>query len=185
MVRCKVCGYIMPEGKLRDKCPACGALKTVFEPYIDPVSEQRRRILRLDLHPVAVHFPTSFAVTILVLSIATLFFTGDVQFLLICAIKICALLLPLVVILAMIAGIIDGKLRFRKIKVSEILKTKILLASILQAVSLVLAANIWLSKSYENISLMASIILAAGAVVLTYLLGMLGTSITNSAFPGK
>ena len=24
MVRCKSCGYLMPEGKLKDKCPACG-----------------------------------------------------------------------------------------------------------------------------------------------------------------
>jgi uncharacterized membrane protein len=185
LVRCKVCGYIMPEGKLGDKCPACGALRIVFEPYIDPVAEPRRKVLQMDIHPVSVHFPTSFAVSILVLSVATGIFSGETQAILVSTVKILAILLPIVIILAMIAGIVDGKIRFRKIRISIILKTKILYASILLMISLGLAVAVWINGLQEMISLGAGIILAAAAVVFTYLLGSLGTSITNSAFPGK
>jgi uncharacterized membrane protein len=185
MVRCKVCGYITPEGKLGDKCPACGALRVVFEPYIDTVTEPRRKVLRMDIHPVAVHFPTSFAVSILVLSVATLFFSGEARALLTCTVKILAILLPLVVILALIVGIVDGKIRFRKIRISMILKTKILYASILLVISLGLLEAVWLNGLQDIISLEVAIILAAIAVILTYLLGSLGASIRNSAFPGK
>jgi hypothetical protein len=185
LVRCKVCGYIMTEGKLGDKCPACGALRIVFEPYIDPIAEPRRKVLRMDIHPIAVHFPTCFAVSILVLSIAIGFFSGEARVLLTGTIKIMAILLPLVVILAMIAGIVDGKIRFRKIRISMILKTKIVYASILLVISLGLAVAVWMNGLLEMITLAVAIILAFAAVVFTYLLGLLGTSIANSAFPGK
>jgi hypothetical protein len=175
----------MQESKLRDKCPACGALRIVFEPYIDPVAEPRRRILRLDLHPIAVHFPTSFAVSVLVLSVAALFFSGDAQTLLICTIKIMALLLPLVVIISIIAGIVDGKIRFRKIQNSMILKKKIIYGCVLVVISLGLLAVIWLKGFGGIVSMVASIILSALAVVMSYLLAKLGMSIANSSFPGK
>ena len=55
MVRGKVCGYIT-FGVLGDKCPACGAAKTAFEPYIDNMAQPRRKILNLQLHPIAGNF---------------------------------------------------------------------------------------------------------------------------------
>ena len=72
LVRCKACGFIMQENELREKCPACGAPKTVFEPYTDTVGEKRRRLLDMDLHPMMVHFPTSFIVAILLQTMAGL-----------------------------------------------------------------------------------------------------------------
>src|SRR3972149_10318207 len=85
MVRCKVCGYVMPEGKLRDKCPACGVAAKAFEPWEDPLSEQRRRALALDLHPIAVHFPTAFVVSLIVIFVVGLAFRGGAAELFLCA----------------------------------------------------------------------------------------------------
>ena len=31
-VRCKACGYIMEEGKVGDRCPACGAPRAALVP---------------------------------------------------------------------------------------------------------------------------------------------------------
>src|SRR4030043_339111 len=111
LVRCKACGFVMLESKLKDKCPACGVPSQMFEPYTDPMSESRRRILDLHLHPIAVHFPTAFAVAVLVFSIATFFFSGPVEELLISTIKVMVLFLPLVVLIAFVVGLVAGKIR--------------------------------------------------------------------------
>jgi uncharacterized membrane protein len=185
MVRCKACGYIMEEGKLEDKCPACGAPKTAFMPYVDAMSAPRRNLLKLDLHPMAVHFPVSFAVAVLVFSIAIVFFSGEAQTLLINTTKIVVLFIPVVIIIAGVVGFMDGKVRFRKIKNSKILQRKILYASILLIVSSVLAVIVWISGFVTIIFTLVAILLAALAVGLVVVLSLLGTSITEAAFPGN
>jgi uncharacterized membrane protein len=44
----------------------------MFEPYVEKISPKRKRILSLDLHPIAVHFPQAFIISIFVLSLVTL-----------------------------------------------------------------------------------------------------------------
>jgi uncharacterized membrane protein/rubredoxin len=185
MIRCRACGYIMKEGKLGDRCPACGAPKTAFEPYKDPMSWERRRILRLQLHPIATHFPITLVVAVLVFSLAILFLSGEGQQLLVSTNKILVLFIPLVVILAALAGWLDGRIRFRKIRNSQILKRKILYAIILFVVSLGLAFDVWTGGFNTLVVTLGAILLSAAAVVLVYLLGILGTSVLEAAFPGK
>jgi len=185
LVRCRACGFIMDEEKLGDKCPACGAPKIAFEPYTDPMGEKRRRLLKLDLHPVAVHFPVSFSVLVLLFSIVNLFLSGTASDLLVDTIKIMALLLPVFVIIAGILGYNDGKVRFRKIKISKILKAKILYAGIFFVVAAVLAAAIWTEGFDTGISTALIIVLAAGTITLSVILGLLGVSINKAAFPGN
>lgn len=184
MVRCKACGYIMSEGKLGDRCPACGAPKTSFEPYTDPVAATRRKVLDMHLHPMAVHFPTAFAVAVLVFAIAATFLSGDAQNLINSTSQILALFLPIVVIVAFVAGWLDGVVRFRKVKNSQILKRKIIYALCLLVVSLALALFYWLGAS-GGLLTWSAILLGAVAVILAALLGRLGMSIGQSAFPGK
>jgi O-antigen/teichoic acid export membrane protein len=174
----------MAEDKLGDKCPACGVPRDMFEPYTDPMVESRRRILRLDLHPIAVHFPTSFAVAVLVFAIATFFFTGPVKDILISTIKVMALFLPLVVLIAFLVGLLDGKIRFRRLDHSHILKTKIVYGSLFFILSVGLALSVWLGGFSSVILASISIALAAACVACTVLLALLGTQILNSAFPG-
>ena len=185
LVRCKSCGYIMEERKLGEKCPACGAPKTAFEPYTDPMSASRRRKLNMQLHPVAVHFPISFAVAVLVFSIAVIFLSGDTRAQLISATRVLVLLIPVLVIISAIVGYIDGKVRFRKIKNSRILQKKIYFAVGLFIVAAALAVVIWIFGLDTAIFASVSAGLAAIEVGLVTVLALLGTSIMESAFPGN
>lgn len=185
MVRCKACGYLMPAGKLHDRCPACGAPKTAFEPYTDPMGPERRKILKLDLHPIAVHFPVSFVAAVLVFSIAIPFLAGEAQTLLIDTNKILVLFIPVLIIATFWLGWLDGKIRFRKISNSRILKTKIVYAILLFLVSSAITVVIWIS-GYDSAGLSALIgVLSAAGLILVVLLALLGISINRAAFPGK
>jgi uncharacterized membrane protein len=184
LVRCKACGYIMPEGSLRDKCPACGVPSRMFEPYTDPMSESRRRILSFDLHPVAVHFTVSFAVAILVFSAATFFFRGPAQGFLICTAKVLALLLPVLVLVAFLVGLLDGKTRFRQIKRSHILQKKIIYGSIFFVFSVGLAVFLWLVGIGSVLLTSIAVVLSAVTVGCTVMLALLGVQILNAALPG-
>ena len=184
MVRCKVCGYIMFGGKLGDKCPACGAAKTAFEPYTDNKAQPRRKILNLQLHPIAVHFPVAFSVAAFVFSFVIIFLSGQARVTLIDATKIIVLFIPILVIAAGIAGWLDGRVRFHKIKNSMILKRKIVYAIILFIISLALAVTIWAGGTNTWVFALGTL-LSLVAVVLVYLLGTLGSSIIGAAFPGK
>ncbi len=185
LIRCKACGYIMEEGKLGDKCPACGAPKTAFMPYVDTMGARRRNILKLDLHPIAVHFPISFSVAVLVFSIAIFFLAGDARTFLINTNRILVLLIPVMVIIAGTVGYIDGKVRFRKLGNSQILKRKILYASIFLAASIALAVVVWVSGLENPAYIAASVVLAALALGMIIILSLLGTSILEAAFPGN
>jgi uncharacterized membrane protein len=185
MIRCRACGYLMKAGDLRDKCPACGAPKTSFEPYTDPMANNRRKILNLQLHPVAVHFPVTFAVAALVFSIAIPFFSGDARKVMLDTTKVLVLFMPLLVAAAFTVGWIDGKIRFRKIRNSEILKKKILYACLLFVLSLGLTFVVWIGEFSSVVASSGAILLSSILFVLVFILGLLGTSVTEAAFPGK
>ena len=182
LVRCKACGFVMSEGKLGDKCPACGAPRAAFQPYVDLVGESRRRILKFHLHPIAVHFPTTLSVAVLVFSVAALILSGEPGSLLRSTNKILGVLFPLVVVLAGVLGFWTGKIRFRKIRNSKILRTKLTYATALFVVSLAIAVAVWPDTTASRA---ITVVLAAGTVVLSIFLGLLGMSLDDAAFPGK
>jgi len=183
LVRCKSCGYIMLESKLRDKCPACGVPRQMFEPYTDPMSESRRRILDLHLHPIAVHFPTSFVTAILLFSIATFFFREPVQGFLICATRVMGLFLPVLVLIAFLVGLLDGKIRFRRFKNSLILRRKILFGSLFFVFSVALALSLWLIGLSSVLGIFIAVALGVLGLACTVILSLLGMQILNAAFP--
>ncbi len=182
LVRCKACGFVMAEGMLGDRCPACGAPRTAFQPYVDPVGESRRKILRFHLHPIAVHFPTTLSVAILVFGAGALAFSGRAGELLASTTKILGIFFPAVVLMAGAIGFWDGRMRFRKIKNSKILKTKLVYAIALFVVALAIAVTVWPSGVAFQV---ITIVLAAGTVVCSIFLGLLGMSLDDAAFPGK
>jgi rubredoxin len=184
LIRCKSCGYIMAEEKLGDKCPACGVPRDMFEPYTDPMAESRRRILRLDLHPIAVHFPTSFAVAVLVFTIATFMFSGQVREYLISTTKVMALFLPLLVLIAFLVGLVDGKIRFKRLGRSHILKTKMFWGSLFFVIAIGFAVVVWLGSLSSVVLTLIAAVLAAAAVGCSVVLALLGMQILNAAFPG-
>ncbi len=185
LVRCKICGYVMPEGKLGDKCPACGVAAKAFEPWEDPLSEQRRRALALDLHPIAVHFPTAFVVSLIVIFAVGLAFPGRAAELFLCAGRLLSLFLPLLVVGALLLGVKDGVVRFRSVGRSEILKRKILFGSLYFAFALALPLVVWLWGVDAAAPLAVALVLSAAGLVCNVVLSLLGISVLNSAMPGK
>ncbi len=184
-VRCKICGYIMPESRLKDKCPACGVAAKAFEPYEDSLSEARRRALNLDLHPIAVHFPTTFTVSLLVAFLVPFVFSGRVEELFLCAGRLMSLFLPFLVVLAFLLGYKDGTVRFRSLRRSEVLKKKILFGSLYLASALALALVVWLWGVGGTASLLVALALTAAGLAFNLRLSLLGASVLNSAMPGR
>jgi rubredoxin len=182
LLRCKVCGYIIKSNKLGDVCPACGVPKTAFEPYKETMSQKRKAILDLDLHPIMVHFPQAFAAVIppfILLSLLSPISAGTE---LLITVKVLAILLPLAVIPAALCGIIDGKTRFKKIT-TPLLKKKIIGASVLFVMSLALAA-VTATFGIESAGKWYVFIIAIGCIACEIVLAQIGKTLMNAKMPG-
>ncbi len=171
LVRCKACGLVLDESKVGDVCPACGLPKKVFEPYKERVSAKRKRILDLYLHPISVHLPQAFTITIppliLLSLIGNLPFAAD----LLATVFVLAVLLPITVLAAIALGILDGKTRFKRLATPYI-KTKIglgillfILATATALVAVFIAAPAWK---------WAVFFLALGCLIVEVFLGKIG-----------
>lgn len=183
LIRCKACGYVTNEGTVKDICPACGVPAKMFEPYTHPVSLKRRRILELHSHPVLVHFPQAFAITLFLLALAAFFVQNNLQEMLFSTINVLSFLLPFSVAAAIAAGFWDGKIRFRRIT-TPLLKKKIILSVIFFITSfvmaaLVLSAQLTAPLIHAIYTTLALITLFCGA-----LLGFIGGRLLDAKFPG-
>jgi hypothetical protein len=182
LVKCKACGFIMEKGKVKDKCPACGVPKKMFEPYISDISEKRALILNAHLHPVIVHVPQSFAFIVL---LATLiyFFSIPYKNEIFSTIKILSLILPVIIIASLLSGLLDGKVRFRKVT-TPILSKKIFYGTLFFVFSIGMAVFV-LFFDFED-SLIHVFFLACNLICFfsSIRLGIFGTSILNSKIRG-
>jgi uncharacterized membrane protein len=183
LIRCKACGYVTKEGTIKDICPACGVPAKMFEPYTDPVSEKRRLILGLHVHPIVVHFPQAFAITLFLLVVLSYFAPATIKEALFNSIQVLSFLLPYFVVLSIITGLFDGKIRFRKIT-TPLLKKKIILGVLLLIISIALAiialsGQLPTSPMREYFTLLTIIAVALGAG-----LGLLGGHLMDAKFPG-
>ena len=183
LVICKSCGYIMARSDLKDKCPACGVAAKMFEPYIDRVSPFRKRMLKLDLHPIAVHFTQAYTATIPVLCLLALFGLPRIQAHLLSAIAVLGFALPFVVAISFLAGLLDGKIRFRRVT-TPLLTTKIVFGLALFLFSCGILLVIVLRQSVDFTAVTGILALSIPAVGCSSYLGLLGVRLVNSAFPG-
>ncbi|MHA1293739.1 MAG: rubredoxin-like domain-containing protein, partial [Promethearchaeota archaeon] len=115
LLKCKACGYIIKENELGDICPACGAKRIVFEPLNNKISDKRQKILDMHMHPIMTHFSNGFCVFILLLTCITLLNPNMYRIEILNTILILSLFLPIFVSLTIITGLIDGKVRFKKL----------------------------------------------------------------------
>ena len=180
---CKSCGYVMEKEALRDKCPACGVPARMFEPYAERMSSSRKRILKLDLHPILVHFTQAFTATIPVLCLLALVGSQQMQANLRGAIVVLGIALPLVVCCSFLAGLLDGKVRFRRVT-TPLLQTKIRFGLALFVFALAILLTVVLRPVAETTTLISILALSVPAVACSSYLGILGVRLTNSAFPG-
>jgi uncharacterized membrane protein len=183
LIRCKACGYVTKEGKIKDICPACGVPAKMFEPYTDPVSEKRRIILGLHIHPIMVHFPQAFAITLFLLAVLSYFAPPAIKEMLFDSTLVISFLLPFFVVLSIITGLFDGKIRFRKVT-TPLLKKKIILGLIFLITSIALAfvafsGQLPASPFREYFTLLTIIAVACGAG-----LGLLGGHLMEAKLPG-
>jgi rubredoxin len=178
LVRCRVCGLIIDESKLKDKCPACGFPRTVFEPYEEKMSIKRKKLLNLDLHPILVHFPEAFSTIIFLLTLFTLIAPALYRDQILGTILILSFLLPFFTVLAIFSGIIDGKTRFKKLKTILLIR-KIIIGTIFLILAILLILT-GISYGIVEIKLVFMLLLSLGCLICGTLLGLIGKTLNNA-----
>ena len=178
LVICKTCKYVMEKRALTDKCPACGVPSKMFESYVERLSTHRKNILKMDLHPILVHFTQAFAFTIPLLCGITLLPWPQVQNQIHATITVLAVALPIVVLLSFLAGMLDGKIRFRRVT-TPLLKTKLLCGAVLFLLSCAIAG---VAVYHPSTGLLLA--LSVPAAACASFLGLIGVRLLDAAFPG-
>jgi len=182
-IRCKVCGYVTKDGVLKDLCPACGVKSSMFEPVTEKFSVKRRQFLDLHIHPIIVHFPQAFAITILLTEIGSVIFKGVFQQILFNTTELLSYVMPLVLLLSFASGIKDGQVRFRKLG-TPFLKLKIRFGIIYFVVSIVNAVSAYYYLHGKPVFLFPLIICAVAMSLFTTVLGKIGAELSCSKMPG-
>jgi hypothetical protein len=183
LTKCKSCGYVMAAAKLKDRCPACGVPAKMFEPYTEKISPPRKFLLALDIHPVFVHFTQAFTASVLVLSGLALVSTGGLLSKVTSTIAVLGAALPGVILLTFLAGMLDGKIRFRRVT-TPLLKKKMALGGLLFLFSLGIAAVTVFWPLDSAVTLISLAGLALPALGCATLLAFWGVSLLNAKFPG-
>jgi hypothetical protein len=137
-LKCKACGYIISSDDPTDVCPACGLARKVFEDYKYNLSPRRKFILDMDFHAIMVHLPQTIAVLIPFFGILSLVTDAGIGIKFLYTVEAITYLLPLTVAAALLSGLFDGRIRFKKLN-TPALKKKIVFGSGLFAVSAVMA----------------------------------------------
>jgi rubredoxin len=182
-MKCKACGYVMEAGSVKDKCPACGLPAKQFEPYEEKVSEKRKRILDLHIHPVVVHMPQAFAATLVLLALAIAALGGtSLGPALVDTARVLSALLPLFVAAAFAAGLLDGKIRFRRVT-TPLLVRKMVAGALFFALALAGGA-LALFAPLSGAPLAAFGVLEALGLGAGALLGIWGSGLMGAKFPG-
>jgi uncharacterized membrane protein/rubredoxin len=181
-IKCKACGFIMDESHLKDVCPACGLPKTVFETYTKKISPKRRFFIEQHIHPICVHFPQVFIIVIIIMLSLALWVGSPLREEFLVAAKLSILALPFSVLLGFVTGLIDGKLRFKKLTTPLLVK-KIRAGIILLVLSLVIF-SLYLISGFTTITMVLIIILSCLSAACGIFLGKNGSSMFNSLLPG-
>ncbi len=180
---CSVCGYIINEEYKGDICPACGAAKTAFQPYVDRMSPKRRKILNLHMHNILVHFPQAFSLFMLFLIVMSIFLKGSAESEFLVSFKILAIFLPFSVAVSIISGVIDGKNRFKRIT-TPILKKKIVVAILFFICSLGVPLLLNISNISPVLLLRLLIVLTGICAFCSLFLGYNGGRLSGTEIPG-
>jgi uncharacterized membrane protein len=154
----------------------------MFEPYTARISPFRRLVFALSIHPILVHFPQAFTFTILVAYVLLTFVSGNLQQLLLATAKTLSACLPFTVVVAVAAGLFDGKTRFRRVT-TQLLKRKIALSAVFLVLS---SGNLYLAlfTPLTGTALLGAIALTFGCFLCTVVLGLIGARLMEAKFPG-
>ncbi|UCE12877.1 MAG: hypothetical protein JSV04_11875 [Candidatus Heimdallarchaeota archaeon] len=177
---CRVCGYVRPVGK-GGRCQACGVRDTAFVPFQHKASFNRRLFLKLDVHPVAVHFTITYTAVTALLFFLLLFIDELLGVPLQGILDLQITFLPLLIASGGITGLIDGKIRFRKIK-TPYLYRKIVLGCILLVTSVILLGLHILSQGDTSFLLIEALLISVAFILASYL-GWIGAELICPIVP--
>ena len=183
LVRCRPCGYVMEADKLGDVCPACGLPRKVFEPYREKVSRNRLTVLNLDLHPIAIHFSQAFVGAIPLLFLFTTLFPNFYSAELTTVNLVMIVTLPLMMIVALLSGMIDGYTRFKTFNTPMLIR-KLVLSGIITVLAFV-ASIIVIKNGLTPGNTYIVILLILGCLACAVTLGLMGKKLLNVILPGK
>jgi uncharacterized membrane protein len=183
LLRCKSCGYVVEAGKVGEVCPACGVPRKMMEAWKDPISDRRRLILGLDIHPVILHFSISFCASAFVLALVALALPGlypeQVGSILTAFLGV----LPVAIIASFLSGLLDSKVRFRR-TTTPVLTRKKLIGGTFFVVSIAAAALALAVGPSVTWVRIVNVVLLAGGVVCAGALARIGKGLLHAAFPG-
>lgn len=179
LVRCKPCGYVMKKSDLKDVCPACGMPHTAFEPYRDRVSANRKFILSLDIHPIAIHLSQTFVGLIPLLIIVDFIFPTFQTNMIHSVIDFCIVVFPLSLVASAVSGIVDGMTRFKTLR-TPFLKLKLYISYLIFTLSIVM---FFIHKPGEYSLLLFLLSLASMACAV--ILGLWGKKMLDVILPGS
>ncbi|MFX0123383.1 MAG: hypothetical protein ACFFAE_07060 [Candidatus Hodarchaeota archaeon] len=177
---CRVCGYVRPVGK-GGRCPACGVRDTAFVPFQHKASFNRRIFLKLDVHPVAVHFTISYTAVTALLFFLLLFIDDLLGVPIQGILDLQITFLPLLIVSGGVTGLIDGKVRFRKIKTPYLLR-KIILGCILLVISVILLLLHTISQGNATFILIEGVLISVAFIIASYL-GWIGAELICPIVP--
>ncbi|MBN2295596.1 MAG: hypothetical protein JXM70_24410 [Pirellulales bacterium] len=182
-MKCKPCGYVSQKSTLRRVCPACGAPLSAFEPYEDRVSASRRFILNLDLHPILVHTPQTFATFLPGLAVIAMLFPTFYSSELLAVVCFTAFVLPVSVMGAILSGLVDGKMKFKRLS-SPLVVRKIVIGACLLIISTVNAVITFVGGFQDGTRLLV-LSLGVASLVCAVLLGAAGKKLIIPILPGR
>ena len=183
MMRCGSCGYVTAEGKLKDVCPACGVPRKMIEAWTDPVSEKRRALFEMNLHPLVIHFTIAFTASAFALSLFSIVFPHFLAGLATNMLVVMTAVLPITVLAGWAAGVFDGKIRFRRVTTPLLVRKMVMGASVFLetlAVAVLLFA-FGLDPLWVRIAIAILLGLSLGAVAA---LAKIGVALRGAQFPG-
>lgn len=182
-MRCRPCGYLIAEGKLKDVCPACGVPRKMFEPWTDPVGAKRRALLETNLHPMVIHFTVAFAASTFALSLGSLFFPRLLAGLATNMLVVMTAVLPLTVLAGWAAGVLDGWVRFRRVTTPLLVRKMAMGGSVFleTLAAAVLLFTFGLDPVWVRIVIVLLLGLSLGAVAA---LAKIGASLLCAKSPG-
>jgi hypothetical protein len=183
LLRCKSCGYVIEANRVGDVCPACGVARKMMESWKDPVSDHRRMLLWLDIHPVIDHFSVSFAACAFVLALFVLLFPQLFRETATGIMRGFVGVLPVAVLASFITGLFDGKVRFRR-TTTPMLKKKQAVGIVFFVATAAAAVLMYAVGPYVTWVRTVNVVLLAGGVVCAAGLGRIGRGLLSASFPG-
>jgi len=183
LYRCRVCGYILERKEAPALCPACGVKGKVFEEYESPVSQKRRKMLDLHVHQIMANFPVAFVASMSLISFLRIIGIVREQSVFMGMLKAIVFFLPFSAIFAAMAGIFDGKLRFKRLDTPH-LKKKIVLAGLF----ILISASLFVIQYFFDLNPQTYniVVLVYSAVLLSIAggLGLIGGRLIESKVRG-